>query len=83
VTFFREDDAPAFAGVTSTSLADRYRREGVDVGDDVDDDGPVGLQRLLERRADLGGLLDADAQRPDVFGDLGEVLLGVYLLRPA
>jgi hypothetical protein len=60
-----------------------YRRQGVDVGDDVDDDGPVGRQRLLERRADLGGFLDADAQRPDVLGDLGEVLLGVYLLRPA
>jgi hypothetical protein len=35
-------------------LRDCYRRERVDVGDDVDDDGPVGLQCLLERRADLG-----------------------------
>src|SRR5689334_23975366 len=55
----------------------RYRRERVDVGDDVDDDGPVGLQRLLERGAHVGGLLDADAERADVLGDLGEVLPGV------
>jgi hypothetical protein len=35
------------------------------------------FRRALERRADVGRLLDADAQRPDVLGDLGEVLLRV------
>src|SRR3954469_6396381 len=68
---FRGDD------VIADLLRYSYRREGVDVGDDIDDDRPVGLERLLERGADLGGLLDADAERADVFGDPGEVLPGV------
>jgi hypothetical protein len=68
---FRGDDGIA------DLLRYSYRRERVDVGDHVDDDGPVGLQRLLERGTDLGGLLDADAEGADVLGDLREVLLRV------
>src|SRR5262249_2092740 len=48
------------------------RREGVDVRDHVDDDGAVGLERLTDGGAELGRLLDPDAERAHVLGDACE-----------
>ena len=62
------------AGVDHSETAER--REHLDVGDDVDDDRPVGAQRPLERRGEVGRLLDADAERAHVLGDAREVRPG-------
>src|SRR4051812_28932676 len=52
---------------------DCRRRQRFDVRRDIDDDGTIGGERLLECRRDILSLFDTDAERAHVLGDLGEV----------
>ena len=47
----------------------RQRGEGVDVGDNIDNDRPVDLERLLQSTGKLGRILHTDAHGTHVVGD--------------
>ena len=56
---------------------DGQRRRHVDVGANVDDSRPVSLQRALQARPEITRLVHADAERPHVRRQPGQVHVGV------
>ena len=58
------------------NLRDGQRRQGVDIGDDVDDYGKVHLQRFFQSPFDLAGVFYSDADGAHFFRDFGKVDLG-------
>src|SRR4029453_12438144 len=66
---------PGLKAITATarsppwwSLAYRDRRQGVDVGDHIDDHRALGLERALECRSEVGRTLDPQPERAHVLG---------------